>query len=181
MRKARRKAASRVGVRVAAASEFVIEDEAVPEPPPAAPQTETEAELAAEGPIAPDTELPGRSAEFGRLVHQLLSMPGHAGGSLAGAQALAPQFGLGPADAEAAAALADQARTLPEIAAAEQADLTYRELPFAVPLDGVLATGQIDLAYRQGGEWTLIDFKTAERVRPGPGPRRPSRADGGIP
>jgi ATP-dependent exoDNAse (exonuclease V) beta subunit len=28
--------------------------------------------------------------------------------------------------------------------------------------EGVLATGQIDLAYRKAGKWTLIDFKTAD-------------------
>ena len=27
--------------------------------------------------------------------------------------------------------------------------------------DGTLATGQIDLAYRKDGQWTVIDFKTA--------------------
>ena len=28
--------------------------------------------------------------------------------------------------------------------------------------DGILATGRIDLAYRKAGEWTVIDFKTAD-------------------
>ena len=74
-----------------------------------------------------------------------------------------PQFGLKEEDALAAADLASRARTLPEIAAAETADLVYRELPFAVPMgEGVLATGQIDLAYRKAGKWTVIDFKTTD-------------------
>jgi len=39
----------------------------------------------------------------------------------------------------------------------------YRKLPFAVPVgQGILATGRIDLAYRKAGEWTVIDFKTAD-------------------
>ena len=32
--------------------------------------------------------------------------------------------------------------------------------------EGVLATGQIDLAYRKAGKWTLIDFKTADLPDP---------------
>jgi len=56
-----------------------------------------------------------------------------------------PQFGLKEEDALAAA------------------DLVYRELPFAVPMcEGTLATGQIDLACRKAGEWTVIDFKTTD-------------------
>jgi ATP-dependent exoDNAse (exonuclease V) beta subunit len=44
-----------------------------------------------------------------------------------------------------------------------QAGHVYRELPFAVPVgEGILATGRIDLAYRRAGEWTVIDFKTAD-------------------
>ncbi len=28
--------------------------------------------------------------------------------------------------------------------------------------EGILATGRIDLAYRKAGEWTVIEFKTAD-------------------
>jgi len=69
---------------------------------------------------------------------------------------------VGEEDAIAAADLASRARAIPEIAAAETADLVYRELPFTVPIDGALATGQIDLAYSKAGEWTVIDLKTAD-------------------
>ncbi len=104
-----------------------------------------------------------RSAAFGKLVHALLALPRQPGDGLAtSGRALAPRYGLGEADATAAAELASRARDLPAIAAAEKADLVYRELPFAVPIDGVLVNGQIDLVYRQAGEWTVIDFKTAD-------------------
>jgi hypothetical protein len=46
-------------------------------------------------------------------------------------------------------------------AAARDADLVYREQPFTCRLDGALATGRFDLAYRRAGRWTLVDFKTA--------------------
>ena len=97
-------------------------------------------------------------------VHALLAQVAHADADLTTtARTLAPQFGLKEEDATAAADLASRARTIPEIAAAESADLVYRELPFAVPMgEGTLATGRIDLAYRMAGEWTVIDFKTAD-------------------
>jgi ATP-dependent helicase/nuclease subunit A len=142
-RKTRRKAARQVSLRVGAASQF---------------------ELAADSFHLPAAAPAARSASFGRLVHALLAQPTKANADLStAARALAAQFGLGEQDATAAADLASRARTIPEIAAAETADLVYRELPFAVPIgEGVLATGRIDLAYRQAGEWTVIDFKTAD-------------------
>jgi ATP-dependent exoDNAse (exonuclease V) beta subunit len=103
-----------------------------------------------------------RSEAFGRLVHALLALP-DAGAPAAGvtARTLAPQFGLGEPEAAAAADLARRARGLPEIAAAASADVVYRDLPFVVPMDGGLTTGRIDLAYRRGGAWTIVDFKSA--------------------
>ena len=165
-RKARRRQARQVALRVASASEFVLPDEPEDEPPaPPARTTETEAELAPDGPEPPAPGPAARSTAFGRLVHELLRLAPE-GDSLTTARTLAPEFGLTTPDAEAAATLADQARMLPEIAAANEADLVYRELPFAVPMDGVLATGQIDLAYRRSGGWTLIDFKTSDLSDP---------------
>jgi ATP-dependent exoDNAse (exonuclease V) beta subunit len=163
-RKATRKAARQVSLRVTTASDHKARTEEDEAPTHAEIHSETDAELAADGP-QPRARTPAtRSAAFGRLVHALLAQPTKPGAdSSAAARALAPQFGLKEEDALAAADLASRARTIPEIAAAETADLVYRELPFAVPMgEGVLATGQIDLAYRQAGKWTLIDFKTAD-------------------
>jgi ATP-dependent exoDNAse (exonuclease V) beta subunit len=168
-RKTRRKAARQISQRVVAATDTTREEDKEVEAPTAQPTNETEAEIALDGtPRALEGPTP-RSARFGKLVHALL---GHATTSDADldpiAQALAPQFGLPPEDAKAAATLVARARTLPEIAAAETADQVYRELPFAVPMpDGTLATGVIDLAYRKKGEWTVMDFKTAHLANAG--------------
>jgi ATP-dependent helicase/nuclease subunit A len=164
-RKRRRKTARQVAQRIVpATAKTPGEEEEETQPRAAAPAgSETDAELAPEGPLPAVEDSTPRSAQFGRLVHALLAQPIPSEADLeTAAQALAPQYGLPSADATAAATLAARARTLPEIAAADTADLVYRELPFAVPLpDGTLATGQIDLAYRKDGEWTVIDFKTA--------------------
>lgn len=45
----------------------------------------------------------------------------------------------------------------PLCAEIEKAD-RLREVPYALPGD----TGVIDLLYRSGGEWTIVDFKTDE-------------------
>jgi ATP-dependent exoDNAse (exonuclease V) beta subunit len=162
-RKARRDEARQITRRVARASDF----EFTPEPQGTAADkatSEKEAELGNEKVEPPFAKEDRRSRDFGKLVHALLALSARDTGGLAvSAQALAPQYGLGDAEAADAADLASRARLIPEIAAAETADRVYRELPFAVPIaDGVLATGQIDLAYRKAGEWTLIDFKTAD-------------------
>jgi ATP-dependent helicase/nuclease subunit A len=161
-RKARRAEARQVTRRVARASDF----EFTPEPEVAtaeAATSEKDAELGSEGGEKAAAKADRRSRDFGKLVHALLALPAPAAPELAvSARALAPQYGLGDAEAADAADLATRARVIPEIAAAETADRVYRELPFAVPIaDGVLATGQIDLAYQKAGAWTLIDFKTA--------------------
>ena len=62
--------------------------------------------------------------------------------------------------------LAARAQALPAVAAAREADATHRELPFSCRLDGRQVSGRIDLAYRQDGAWTVIDFKTARLTDP---------------
>jgi ATP-dependent exoDNAse (exonuclease V) beta subunit len=44
----------------------------------------------------------------------------------------------------------------------QQADEAYRELPFVV--DGM--EGKIDLLFREGARWTLVDYKTDTRPAP---------------
>jgi ATP-dependent exoDNAse (exonuclease V) beta subunit len=162
-RKERRRAARKVAPPVYAAVDAAPAPEAAEPEKPAA--DETTAEMAEDGAAA---GLPDARAEaFGRLVHALLALP-DGKGRAASASALAPQYGLGEADATRAADLVARARKLPEIAAAAKADLVYRDLPFAVPVRGELAIGRIDLAYRKGSAWTVIDFKTAGFADPGP-------------
>ena len=140
--------------------------------------TELADDPATDGAPTPSSQPPfdPRAESFGRLVHALLALPpfavpssGPSGSpplppspNLAqSARTLAPQFGLSESAAASAAALVTQAMALPEIAAAATADFVHRELPFAVPIGGVLTTGRIDLAYRKDGAWTVVDFKTS--------------------
>jgi ATP-dependent exoDNAse (exonuclease V) beta subunit len=111
-----------------------------------------------------DTEaaLRGDTA-FGTLVHALLALPEFPEGDALArtAAALAAQRGLDAKDAADAADLAQRVRDLPGLAAIGAADVVYREVPFVYRAGGQVLDGRIDLAYRVGGSWTVIDFKTA--------------------
>ncbi len=50
---------------------------------------------------------------------------------------------------------------MPALAAARTADIVHREMPFVYRANNQVLDGRIDLAYRAGGTWTVIDFKTA--------------------
>lgn len=61
----------------------------------------------------------------------------------------------------AAADAAKRAFAHPLMRAAANADEVRRECPLTVPLDdGTSAEGVVDLAYRTGDRWTVVDFKT---------------------
>ena len=81
--------------------------------------------------------------------------------ALKAATTLAAGSTLDEHDAAEAAELALRIRDLPALAAARTADVVHRELPFVYRMNGQLLDGRIDLAYRAGGAWTVIDFKTA--------------------
>ena len=108
------------------------------------------------------------AAAFGRLVHALIALPEplEAEALHAAAQVLRVDHGLSLADADEAAELAARVHDLPAVAASRAADTVYREVPFTWRANGQLVTGRIDLAYRTGGRWTLIDFKTARLSDP---------------
>ena len=44
-------------------------------------------------------------------------------------------------------------------AAAEPAEV-YRELPIGVLVDGAVVSGAVDLLYRDGDQWVVVDYKT---------------------
>jgi ATP-dependent helicase/nuclease subunit A len=70
---------------------------------------------------------------------------------------------LGAPAAEVAAAVAAVAAALDSslLRAAAAADELSREAPFTLRLDGdYLVEGIVDLAFRQGDAWTVVDFKT---------------------
>jgi ATP-dependent helicase/nuclease subunit A len=104
-----------------------------------------------------------KAAAFGSLLHALLALPdAPTGETLArAAQTLAHRSGLGDADADEAAALVERVRALPELANLGTVDAVYREVPFVHRVEGETHDGRIDLAYRQNGSWTVVDFKTA--------------------
>ena len=72
-----------------------------------------------------------------------------------------------------AAGLPDKARAMVERALqsgllrrAQAADEVYRELPFTVPTPAGLMEGKIDLLFREGGRWVLVDYKTDAQPEP---------------
>ncbi|MCX5739209.1 MAG: PD-(D/E)XK nuclease family protein, partial [Proteobacteria bacterium] len=105
---------------------------------------------------------------FGALVHALLAVVDLDAKSDATLRKLAQQQGriVGASDAEVAAAgdavFAALAHPLLRRAAAASArGEARRETPVWLRLaDGRLAEGVVDLAFRENGEWTVVDFKT---------------------
>ena len=47
-----------------------------------------------------------------------------------------------------------------------RADEAHREVPFAIMTADGLMEGKIDLLFREGRRWTLVDYKTDARVEP---------------
>jgi ATP-dependent exoDNAse (exonuclease V) beta subunit len=103
--------------------------------------------------------------KFGRVVHDILQ---HAG-SPAEAVAMADVWGRrhGAADAERDAAAEAARQALEYIAQAIPAGAErHRELPVMVRLeDGTLVDGRIDLAWCDGKEWVVVDYKTDRREK----------------
>ena len=106
---------------------------------------------------------------FGTLVHTVFrdAALGSKGGRLEGdgVDALVALHGrlLSTTEAENRAA-ADAVRAAlehPLLQRVAEAETTLREAPFLLPLDGNrLVEGVLDLAFREEGRWTVIDFKT---------------------
>jgi ATP-dependent exoDNAse (exonuclease V) beta subunit len=105
---------------------------------------------------------------FGALVHAVLAVVDLDAQSDSAVRALAQQQGriVGASDDEVAAAtdavFAALAHPLLRRAAAARArGELRRETPVWLQLeDGRLAEGVVDLAFREDGEWTVVDFKT---------------------
>ncbi len=111
------------------------------------------------GPGAPAGR--ARALALGSAVHRVMeladfdderSLPGLAG-------AVCVELGW-PDLAERAAALAGACwRSAPVRAAARSAE-THRELPIGVLVDDIVVSGAVDLLYRDGEEWVIVDYKT---------------------
>ena len=105
---------------------------------------------------------------FGSLVHAILAAVDLGTGGAAAVRALAEQQGriVGGNNEEVAAAIEAVAAALAHpllrraAAAASRGELR-RETPVWLRLaDGTLVEGVVDLAFRESGVWTVVDFKT---------------------
>ena len=110
---------------------------------------------------------PGRPAgrRFGRLVHDILQRADRVEDIPALARTWGRRHGAPDADCGTAAsavrtALERIAELVPKSAR------RFREMPLLVRLhDGTLVDGRIDLAWSDGSQWTVVDYKTDRRVR----------------
>ncbi len=135
-----------------------------------------EIRLASYADEGPDTELPiewqstervaGRPAgrRFGTLVHTVLKdVPWDADAAKARGLAVLHGRNLGAslAEIDAAAVAVHAALEHPLLRAAAAAPEAHREAPFMRRLDdGSISEGVIDLVFREGDDWVVVDFKT---------------------
>jgi len=108
-----------------------------------------------------------RGRRFGSLVHAVLAETDlRAGPEAVGgvARAQARLVGATPEEVDAAARAALAALAHPLLRRAAAAVDCRREEPVVHRLeDGTLLEGVVDLAFREGGEWVIVDFKTDAR------------------
>ena len=71
-------------------------------------------------------------------------------------------MGAGEEDVDAAADAVAAALRHHVLARARAAERRHRELPVILPVERRLLEGVIDLAFREDGGWTVVDFKTDE-------------------
>ena len=134
-----------------------------PPPPPDIPVSVAQ--------VAIDAGRP-RGRRFGALVHAVLAAVGFDGAGLA---ALAAHHGriLGAAPDEiAAAALAAAAALIhPLFRRAAASPEVLREAPVYLYKQGAVVEGTLDLAFREGDGWTLVELKTEEASAERHGPQ----------
>ena len=117
------------------------------------------------GPGAP----PGRTdaLALGTLVHAVMERCDLRDGSSLAAVAAAEAARVGRPDlAQAAAAQAGAGWRSAPVRAAAASPRVYRELPVGLALDGVVLSGSVDLLYRDGDAWVVVDYKTDRGVGP---------------
>ena len=116
------------------------------------------------GPGAPPSR--ARALALGSAVHRVMELCDLADPSSLPGLAVAVAADLGYPDlAERAAALAGACwraapvRAAAAAAAADPANV-YRELPVGALVDGAIVSGAVDLLYRNGDHWVVVDYKT---------------------
>ena len=123
-------------------------------------------EVRSGGPGAP----PGRAGALalGSAVHRVMELCDFAdASSLPGIAAAVTREAGRPDLAAAAAALAGACWRAPPVRAAAASLEVYRELPIGALLNGAVVSGAVDLLYRDGDEWVVVDYKTDRGVAAG--------------
>ncbi len=116
-------------------------------------------EVRAGGPGTP----PGRARALalGAAVHRVMELCDFADDSSLSSLSAAVAADLGHPDlAERAAELARVCWSAAPVRAAATSPEVYRELPVGALVEGVVVGGAVDLLYRDGGEWVVVDYKT---------------------
>ena len=116
-------------------------------------------EVRAGGPGAP----PGRTRALalGAAVHRVMELCDLADDSSLSSLSAAVAADMGHPDlAGRAAELARVCWSAAPVRAAATSSEVYRELPVGALLEGVVVGGAVDLLYRDGGEWVVVDYKT---------------------
>jgi ATP-dependent helicase/nuclease subunit A len=111
------------------------------------------------GPGAP----PGRATALalGSAVHRIMELCDLSDEASIERLATAVTAEAGRPDlAKQAAALAGACWRSSPVRAAACASALYRELPVGVLVDDIVVTGAVDLLYRDGDEWVIVDYKT---------------------
>jgi ATP-dependent helicase/nuclease subunit A len=123
-------------------------------------------EVRSGGPGAP----PGRARALalGSAVHRVMELCDlDDESSLPGIAAAVTLEGGWPDLAERAAALAGACWRAAPVRAAAASPEVYRELPIGALLNGAVVSGAVDLLYRNGDEWVVVDYKTDRGVDAG--------------
>jgi ATP-dependent exoDNAse (exonuclease V) beta subunit len=121
--------------------------------------------------VARDEERPS-GIRFGALVHGILAtVPLDADADLVHQLTVSQGRALAASDEEVAAAAIAVERVLahPILRRAQSASLEQRcrrEVPVTLRVEsGSLIEGLVDLAFKEDGRWTIVDFKTDEELR----------------
>ncbi len=118
------------------------------------------------GPGAPAGR--GRALALGSAVHRIMELCdlGDEASITSVAAAVAAELERPDLALEAAELARTCWRAAPVRAAAAGPGVVYRELPIGTLVDDVVISGAIDLVYRDGEQWVVVDYKTDRVTEP---------------
>ncbi len=111
--------------------------------------------------------LPGRAdaLALGSAAHRVMELCALDDEASLGPLAAAAAAELGRPDLEErTAALAGACWRAAAVRAAARSPEVYREVPLGMLVEGTIVSGAIDLLYRDGDEWVVVDYKTDREV-----------------